>query len=157
MEEIINNLPILIVNGSTLLVVVMFLIKVIARVFERTSMDFAASLNGIKDEIVRLRTDLRDVGTQTAVAVGQLTERVSRIEGKIEGIAMARAPEFSDLNDDEKTPVGGIPRPPSHGDNIFIDPELTRPGQVKRATPASGIPRLPSTAGTYSMGKPVKK
>lgn len=150
METLVNNLPVIIVNGATLLIVVLVLIRVFARVIDRAFGYLASGMTGVKDEIGALRKDVRDVGSQTAVAVNLLTQRVSRIEGKIEGIAGARGVDLSD-QDDERTPIGPIPTPE---DNVYVDPELY-------PTPPKGKPRArtgpvvrQSPPGEYRVNKP---
>jgi hypothetical protein len=154
MESLEKNLPVLIVNGATLLIVVVILIRVLARVIDRVSGEFAMSLrtgmDALKNEVVLLRQDIRTAGHENAVAVGMLTERVSRIEGKIEGIVMARAPELTD-SDDELTPVG-VPVPT---DNVYIDPDLVPTPPAKRAKTAP--PTRTTPAGAYHVVKPKER
>ncbi len=155
LDKLWNALPILVVNGATLLIVVVILIRVIARVLERGANGIHQGVTSLKDEVTELRSDIRASSREQAVAIGGLTERVSRIEGKIEGIAIGEK-GMADT-DEEVTPVSSpIPRPPKRpgtgGDNVYIDPTLTEqqtPAATRR-TPAGGIPRI---AGGYSMGK----
>jgi hypothetical protein len=160
LDGLVKNLPVLIVNGATLLIVVVILLRVIAKVIDRMGGDFTRAADRITAEIVSLRKDLRDVGQQTAVAVGALTERVSRIEGKIEGIALA-----NNMSDEDRTPIGGIPRAPSqHDDNVYIDPDDVTPVQNPARkprdrvyTPATGISKAGTIPTTYGPGKPPRK
>ena len=149
LDSLYKSLPVLIVNGATLLIVVVLLIRVMARVLERGAHELATSVADLRQEVVLLRQDIRDVGEKTAAGMSHLTERVSRIEGKIEGIALSRAPEMADNDDDERTPVG-VPIPTK--DNVYVDPELvpTPPGKRGKTGPVARV----TPAGAYSVVKP---
>jgi hypothetical protein len=148
LDKLVNALPILVVNGATLLVVVVILIRVLAKVFERVGNGFTQSVTSLKDEVRELRNDIRVTGHENAVAMGHLTERVSRIEGKIEGIALSRAPEMSDTH--EVTGVTQRVPEPNGEDNVFVDPEL------EAATSPQGSKRTPPV-GTRSVRPPRTK
>ena len=153
LDKLWNALPILIVNGATLLVVVVILIRVLAKVIERGAQGFAQSVAGLKDEVGGMRQDIRETGREQAIATGALTERVSRIEGKIEGIAISahtnqtQAAMLADT-DDQVTPVQvPIPTPPFPRAQTNVE-------QVGRNTPAAGVPRFPGTYGPRTPKKP---
>lgn len=155
MEVFAKNIPILVVNGATLLIVVIILIRVFAKLLERLVNGITQTITTLKDEIVALRSDIRDAANQTAIAVGALTERVSRIEGKIEGIALSRAPEMSDQHE-----TTGVHHnyPPSE-----FDPDEQTPVEIphvkprRTTTPATGNPRLPTSPGAYATHKPKSR
>ena len=155
LDGLLKNLPVLLVNGATLLIVVIILLRVLARVIDRTGGDVTRAAHHITEEIGELRKDIRELGDKTAGALGHLTERVSRIEGKIEGIALR-----ADMTDDDRTPVGGIPRPPSHSeqDNVYVNmDDVTPVSNPSRRTPATGIAKIPAVSTTYGMSKPPRK
>lgn len=160
LDKLWNALPILIVNGATLLIVVVMMIRRGAKLEDRLVTSLTFAITQLKDEIIGLRRDVRETNTAAAVAIGVLTERVSRIEGML--LVTARD-HFAGL-EDEVTPVSSpIPRPTppkrqptSDGsDNVYVDPSIgEQTAQGQRRTPASGVPRV---GGGYSMGKPRPK
>ena len=152
-------ITILVVNGATLLIVVVLMIRVLAKVLERLFSGFTLTITQVKDELAGLRTDVRDIGTRTAVAVGHLTERVSRIEGKIEGIAGMAG--MSDRADEVTGVTSRVP-PEDHAFREDPTPVLTpipRPPTIPRTptprvpTPPAGVPRHPG-AGSYGPSRP---
>lgn len=160
MEGLSDNerlVAILVVNGATLLIVVILMIRTNARVLERLFNGFTSSMTDLKDEFAGLRADIRQTGQANAVAIGALTERVSRIEGKIEGIASTRPAreraEISDFEGEltpvESRPIRRAPTPPPvrDEDNVYVDPSLGASAPDQTPTPPSGTTKRPTTYG----------
>lgn len=142
-----RSLPILIVNGATLLIVVVMMIRSNAKIQERLFNGFTSTITTLKDEIVGLRRDIRDTSTANAVAIGSLTDRVSRIEG----VLLARQPEIASYPEiEEPTPVGPVPTA-HHPTPIPTTPMPQLEGR-RSGTPPAGVSRI----GTYGPHKPPK-
>lgn len=146
-------ITILVVNGATLLIVVLLMIKTNAKTQDRLFDGFSGSVRALTDEIHGLRADIRASASSNAVAIGQLTDRVSRIEG----IALR-----SEFGNNEITGVQRMPTPPPGLPDGFHEeptPVLTpmpraplsgRTGQ----TPPVGVPKLSPTAGLHGPSRP---
>lgn len=135
------------INGALGLLVAILIIgilgKVLYKILDRLIGKVDETGKNQLEEMRALRSDIRDSGKQTVQALVGLTDRVSRVEGKIEGLMFSRQPEMSD--EMERTPVGVEPPYPIHP---YDEPES------RRAQTQPGGPRGASTR--YSVLSPER-
>lgn len=156
--EVKDHIWILITNGGVGLILALALIKAFGKILGRflDSIVKAVSDTGKAqvDELRELRNDIKVSTATQALGMTNLTDRVSRVEGKIEGIAFAVNPRMTDA--EEHTPVIGTPVH-GFGENEPTPVHVIRDGrrgkaqnEASRSTPAKGVP---STGYAYQRPK----
>lgn len=128
------------INYGAGFVLALAVLRILARVLTKSSADIVVELR-------ELRGDIKVSAAAQNLAITTNTDRVSRIEGKIEGLVMALAPKLSDNDPDEITETHAIPEP-------HIEPESTPievPPSVHRKRAAR--PHTPVPIGAYHLKK----
>ncbi len=144
-----KSLPLIIVNGATLLIVVVMMIRRGAKSEERLINSLTFAITGLKDEVIGLRRDIRETGTANAVAIGLLTQRVSRIEGM-----MRISSEMGGMPHEDT----GVHRMQEADDDFREQPTPVHPLHplgIGKRTPPHGIGKTPP-GGVYGLAKPPR-
>lgn len=144
----------LVSNGAMGLVLALVLIKVFGKILMRFFDNLVEQMRDQGkeqvDELRELRSTVQESGERNVDAIMSMTDRVSRIEGKIEGIAMHQAPEMADRTD--RTPVHGVPYNEREWSERSEPTPTETPESIRRARGPIGTLRPATQPGGPTIG-----